>query len=73
VPARPGPGRRVLALGGGEDALGQAGVALQGALHPVDLQQVDADAGHRTGGYLPMPAINFAVASSPEAPEPIAR
>ena len=43
----PGPGAigGVAALGLGEDPLGEARVALQGALQAADLQQVDADAG----------------------------
>ena len=46
-------------------------MALQGALQPVDLQQVDADtSGHRRPGYLLKPTISFAVASSPELPVP---
>jgi hypothetical protein len=72
VTPRPSPGCRVLTLGLGEDTLGEAGVARQGALETVDLELVDADAWHGAG-YLPMPAISVAVASSPEEPEPIAR
>ena len=46
-------------------------MALQGSLQPVDLQQVDAD--QPTGlRYLLKPTISFAVARSPELPEPIA-
>ena len=33
----------------------------------------DADAGHRQSGYLPTARISFAVARSPEVPEPRAR
>src|SRR3954454_13469408 len=45
VLAGTGAGGGVVALGLGEEALGQARVALQGTLEPLDLQQVDADAG----------------------------
>ena len=44
VPAGPGSGRGVVALGLGEDPLGEARVALQRALQAVDLEQVDPDA-----------------------------
>ena len=44
---RAAPGGRVLALGVGEQALGEAGAALQGPLQAVDLEQVEAD-GHST-------------------------
>ena len=72
---RPGRARAAAysTLGRGEDPLGEPGMALQGALHPLDLEQVDADAGHQAARYLPRPTISFAVARSPEAPEPIAR
>jgi hypothetical protein len=72
VPSGPRPRRCVLTLGHREDSFGQAWMALQSALHAVDLKQVDADTGHRAGGYLPMLAISFAVARSPDAPAPIA-
>ena len=49
VAARAGPGRGVVALGLGEDALGEARVALQRPLQPVDLEQVDADPGAPSG------------------------
>jgi hypothetical protein len=48
-------------------------VALQGALHALDLKQVDADAAGHRQGYFSRPTISFAVATSPSDPEPIAR
>ena len=41
VLGRIGPREAVFALGRGEDALDEAGVALQRARHPSDLDQVD--------------------------------
>src|SRR5689334_882183 len=64
VTGGPGPGGRVLALALGEEPLGQARVPCQGTFQTIDLEQVDADAGHRRAGYF-TPAISFAVAVSP--------
>ena len=75
VPAGTRPGRRVLLLGRGEEALGEARVALESALHPLDLEQVDTDSGgHRLDltTYLVRPTIIFAVVRSPEEPAQIA-
>jgi hypothetical protein len=45
VPARPCSRRRVGELIVGEDAAGEAGMAVERALEPLDLQQVDSDPG----------------------------
>ena len=75
---RPGPGPLVGVgeLGGREQPLAQARAALQGALDPLDLDDVDAQAWRRlagaaTGYFRPM--TKRAVARSSSEPEPTAR
>jgi hypothetical protein len=45
VASRPRPSPRVGELAGGEEAVRQPRAALEGALHSLDLDQVDADGG----------------------------
>ena len=49
--AGPGAGGRVGALAVGEDPLGQPRPALERALEPLDVEEVDADAAHGGGSY----------------------
>ena len=69
--SRPPAGARVLELGLGEDAIGEAGMALECALEALDLQQVDADRGRDR--YLSTPATVLVRLRSPSLPLPVTR
>jgi hypothetical protein len=71
VLSRTAPGARVLELGGGENAIRQARMALEGALEALDLQQVDADRGRDR--YLSTPITVLVRPRSPSSPLPVTR
>jgi len=55
----------------GEEPLGQTGATLEGTLDPLDLDQVDADAGSHHDYFSP--TTRRKRARSPSLPEPTAR
>src|SRR5829696_8582514 len=71
--ARTGALARIGQLGVGEQPLREPRTSLQGALDPLDLDQVDADAErHDARAYL-SPTTAFSSAWSPLLPEPVTR